>query len=640
MSLPIQGSELEDQSKLIPLKFKAVKIFESNESVIYRVSETNGHLLPLGIETAIHSLVEIRQSGTFIIDPGPHPRYASKLIRSIENQHNKKLPPVKWIFNSTGKPENVLGNAFFANLSPLFISSKTTADVMKAKCEKCRRDLLSAIPEKGLLKEKIIHPSYYVDNRQVLHPQLSDWITYTFDCAKNSGDTVLWNEKASVLYAGRMVHTRNIPSLLHANTTEWVRALKVLSNLKPKYVIGSGAIGSLNAFDSKDILLTKNYLSTLLKVVELDFNSGGNGSDADQRLNLTEYDHLKGYSQRHGLNIQHAWRELELKDFGGEQLCAKESLFDKYDANINNTVFKEYENKKSGFDMNEISKGTYVFTGKVEDFSKTNSGNVSNFGFVVGKDCVAVVDTGGSSTTGRVLLSSIREVTDTPICFIVNTHAHPDHIGGNSVFANLNPKPEFITHKKFQRALASRSGVFNKRLEELMGEKDTIKPVQTSKEINNTFELNLGGRTLFLKAWKTSHTDNDLTVYDENGKVFWSGDLLFVDHIPVLDGNLINWIKVTKEITRKSHSGSNGSNVKFIVPGHGEVQGIGSKKLKKQEKYLTRLKKLTRIAIRNKVPIGKAVKNIAADINGTWLLSDLFNRRNATAAYAELEWED
>lgn len=630
----------EKVEKSVSLRFEVVKIHASEESIIYRVSELNGHLASLGIEVAIHSLVEIKKNGVLIVDPGPHPRYASELLSSVKKFHKKKLPPVKWVFNSTGKPENVMGNTGFFEVQPLYLSSIVTAKVMRAKCEQCRIDMFKAISEPDILDKPIIYPSYFVYDHQILHPQLLDWKVFTFECAKNTGDTVLWNSKAGILYAGRMVHSGNLPSLVYTNTREWIKGLIALENLKPDYVIGSGGIGSSKAFNKNDITITKNYISSLLTHVELDFNLGGNGSNADSRLKLPNYNNLLGYSQRHPLNVQHIWRELEIAEFGEQKVCNKK-YFHESKLNSSKPILNQIAPKNElRVKLKEILPGTYVFTGKIDDFSKANLGNISNYGFIVGNDCVAVIDTGGSYYTGEIILASIRAKTQIPICYVINTHAHPDHIGGNSVFFNLNPKPEFVVHRKFEAALSSRFKIFNKRMRELLGLNNVVVLEPISREVKDYLEIDLGGRKLFLKAWNTSHTDNDLTIYDDLNEVLWSGDLLFIDHMPVLDGNLINWIKITKELTKSSHPGSNGKQVKFIVPGHGDYQRINSPKLRIQEEYLTNLLFFTRKAIKEGTGIREAVENISIKTNGEWLLSELFNKRNVTAAYAELEWED
>lgn len=56
----------------------------------------------------------------------------------------------------------------------------------------------------------------------------------------------------------------------------------------------------------------------------------------------------------------------------------------------------------------------------------------SNSTFLVGSEGILVVDTGLDATEGAKLLKAIRQISDLPVQYIVNTHHHPDHQGGNS----------------------------------------------------------------------------------------------------------------------------------------------------------------------------------------------------------------
>ena len=77
-----------------------------------------------------------------------------------------------------------------------------------------------------------------------------------------------------------------------------------------------------------------------------------------------------------------------------------------------------------------------------------------------------------------------------------------------------------------------------------MGEKNALQPYFATKEVEDFLHLDLGERKLTLTAWKTAHTNHDLTVFDHTSRTLIAGDLLFVKHIPVIDGSLNGWVEV------------------------------------------------------------------------------------------------
>lgn len=281
----------------------------------------------------------------------------------------------------------------------------------------------------------------------------------------------------------------------------------------------------------------------------------------------------------------------------------------------------------------EVAPGVHVHYGIHEPWSAHNANNVANLGVVVGSHCVAVIDTGGSPALGERLRAAVSRLTSVPVCYVVNTHVHPDHVLGNSAFAGEPVLVQFVGHARLAQSLSARAPYY---LEAFRRESGTaLSPkavVYPTWGVDDTLEIDLGERKLRLQAWPTAHTDNDLTVYDESSGTLFTGDLLFIKHLPVIDGSLRGWLKVIAALKKV--------NVKLAVPGHGKAAADLRQAIAPQEAYLETVLRETKAAIAAGLPIQRALERSGSTATDGWQLVEAFHRRNLTAAYAELEWDD
>ena len=281
-------------------------------------------------------------------------------------------------------------------------------------------------------------------------------------------------------------------------------------------------------------------------------------------------------------------------------------------------------------DITEVAPGVYVHAGRLEDWLPGNGGDIANLGFVVGSRCVAVIDSGGTPQLGQRWRAAIERTTHLPICFVIDTHAHPDHVLGNAAFAG--PDTRFVASAKFNAAMAAREPYFLRALERDFGISATHESmVYPTLSVEGTRELDLGDRVLVLQTWPTAHTDNDLTVYDRSTRTLFASDLLFVQHIPVVDGSLRGWLAAMQQLAR--------IDAALVVPGHGPTRS-GPEAWKPQQEYLETLLRETRAALKSRKTLPQAVDSVGVQAASRWQLTERFHRRNVTAAFAELEWED
>jgi glyoxylase-like metal-dependent hydrolase (beta-lactamase superfamily II) len=148
--------------------------------------------------------------------------------------------------------------------------------------------------------------------------------------------------------------------------------------------------------------------------------------------------------------------------------------------------------------------------------------------------------------------------------------------------------------------------------------------------VTDKHTLDLGGRTLDIVAHATAHSSTDITVLDRATNTLWTGDLVFMERMPIIDGSLKGWLAWIESACGQSYS--------RIVPGHGPASAGWPDAVVAEREYLGALLTDGRAAIAAGVFLEDAMESMSRDAAAKWLLN-VRHPRNVSRAYRELEWE-
>jgi cyclase len=191
---------------------------------------------------------------------------------------------------------------------------------------------------------------------------------------------------------------------------------------------------------------------------------------------------------------------------------------------------------------------------------------VDNSGFVVGHEGVLVVDAHINATMARVIQRAVRQVTDKPILYLVNTNYHGDHTFGNSAFP---PATTILAHR--ETAEYMRDFEWEKAL--LMSCVGFDRSVYGSAELrlpdaifDRYLQLDLGGIVVELHHFGSGNTPGDTIVYVPQAQVAWTGNLFSggISLPLLLDCIASDYLDTLGNLAAAL-------NVETFVPGHGAL---------------------------------------------------------------------
>jgi cyclase len=225
-------------------------------------------------------------------------------------------------------------------------------------------------------------------------------------------------------------------------------------------------------------------------------------------------------------------------------------------------------------------------------------GRGGNVGFFVGPEAVLVVDSEFKDIAPGIV-EQIRKVTDKPIKFLLNTHHHGDHVGGNEVFRQfamilahdnvrkrmLASPADILAEYPARLEAAKKSG--NEQAVKFLSEQiewaKTVKVEQIAAPVltfDSEFRVHMGPETVQVWHLPPAHTDGDSVVYFEKANVLHMGDDFFNQVIPFIDvkggGSAKGYLAAIDKVIARVRPDVT------VIPGHGEVTDLAGLKAFRQ----------------------------------------------------------
>lgn len=208
------------------------------------------------------------------------------------------------------------------------------------------------------------------------------------------------------------------------------------------------------------------------------------------------------------------------------------------------------------FTIKKIGDGVYAAISP--DRSKAGS----NAGFIVGSNGVAVVDTFVGVEPAKELLAEIRKVTNLPVRYVINTHYHLDHTGGNAVFAEAGAT--ILAHRNVRSWLHTENLKFFGASPKPEDKARVDALVLPDMVYSDAVDLYLGSRLIQVR-YMLGHTGGDSVVSVPDANVIFGGDLVWQHHLPnLIDASTQPWIQTLDKLLAEHSSAT-------FVSGHGDL---------------------------------------------------------------------
>lgn len=281
--------------------------------------------------------------------------------------------------------------------------------------------------------------------------------------------------------------------------------------------------------------------------------------------------------------------------------------------------------------VQQVARDLYVIPGAIGEASASNRGRVVNTGFIVARDGVIVIDSGANQRHGEAILAAVARITRKPVKLLINTHAHPQNVLGNSAFADrgipilATTASVVAMDQRCPRCLESLGQSVGR--EAMQGTR--IHLPETS--VPGSQALEVGGRRLRLLHFGHAHTEGDLAVLDEATAVLFSGDLVYRQQLPHLsEASSAGWLAALQQLAELPFQ--------ILIPGRGAVGK--SADLAPTQGYLSALRQRVSAAYRDGRSADEAIQQAELPEFAGWQGYADRHGRNVQHVYFEIERDD
>ncbi len=299
-------------------------------------------------------------------------------------------------------------------------------------------------------------------------------------------------------------------------------------------------------------------------------------------------------------------------------------------ADSNATMTTKYAPVDVEMNLTQVGEHSWYVKGKA-GIATDNAGFISNAGVIITDEGVVIVDALGSPSLANKLVQKIKKITDKPIVKVLVTHYHADHIYGLQVFKELGAEiiaSDGVYDYIDSDAATSRLEERRFSLDPWVNDKTII--VIPDRIIDKSESFTLGGVKFTLDVVGKAHSDGDMTIYVENDRILYTGDIIFEGRLPLLGGNSKHWLESLKKMEAQ--------NPNAIVPGHGSF-AKDPKSITLTRKYLAYMREKMGAAVEEMTDFDEAYKAVDWSEFDKLPAFEAANRKNAFRVYLSMEAE-